>query len=245
MTGPHADVIAALAAVQAEIGGIEKLSVEERRRRGTVVGDTGVSYAYRGIDQIAAAAQPLLGLAGVVIVPTVTARTITEITVNNKPWSDTLLTVEWRIYGPGGVTDMITATTEGWGRDNSDKGINKAMTGAFKNVLLRLLCIGDPQDDTDGHTHERSTPDPGFDWPAIGWEAQAEHDAERARVRTAISSVPAEVRLVLLEEWESVAAEVISQEAADPPPCGQAAERTADPTNPAADFEGGGSCPTK
>ncbi len=28
------------------------------------------------------------------------------------------------------------------------------MTGAYKNLLLRLLCIGDPADDTDGHTAE-------------------------------------------------------------------------------------------
>ena len=50
------------------------------------------------------------------------------------------------------------ATTEGLGRDNSDKGYNKASTAAFKNLLLRLLCIGDPRDDTDGHVVELDTP---------------------------------------------------------------------------------------
>jgi hypothetical protein len=58
------------------------------------------------------------------------------------------------VYGPGGLEDRIESVTMGIGRDNSDKSANKAMTGAFKNLLLRLLCIGDPADDTDGHTVE-------------------------------------------------------------------------------------------
>jgi hypothetical protein len=29
--------------------------------------------------------------------------------------------------------------------------MNKAMTAAFKNLLLRILCIGDPADDTDAY----------------------------------------------------------------------------------------------
>jgi hypothetical protein len=146
------NVVEALAAVQAEIGGIAKRTSAERGRSS---GDAGVSYAYRGIDEIAAAAQPLLGKHGIVIVPSVVSRDTTEIVVNNKPWTDTIVLVEWGIYGPNGSS--ITARTEGWGRDNSDKGINKAMTGAYKNLLLRLLTIGDPGDDTDGATHERDS----------------------------------------------------------------------------------------
>jgi hypothetical protein len=142
---PATNVIAALARVEAEVGGIEK-------RRG---GEGGISYPFRGIDAIAQAAQPLLGKHGVVIVPELREQRIVDITVNNKPWTDTFVEVQWSVYGPGGVDDKIVAYTSGWGRDNADKGINKAMTGAFKNLLLRILCIGDPQDDTDGHTHER------------------------------------------------------------------------------------------
>lgn len=148
------NVVTALSNVMQEIGGIEKLTAEERRRRGMGGGDTGVGYAYRGIDQIAAAAQPLFGKHGVIIVPSVTEQHVEQIQINNRPWSDTSITVAWSIYGPGGPNDVITAVTTGIGRDNSDKGVNKAMTGAFKNLLLRLLCIGDPADDTDGHTHE-------------------------------------------------------------------------------------------
>jgi hypothetical protein len=146
----HETVAAALAAVMGELGGIEKLTPEERRRRGLSSGEKGVTYAYRGIDQIAAAAQPLLAKHGVVLVPEVVDCKVEKITVNGNPWTDTMLTVRWTIAGPG---DPLMACTAGLGRDNSDKGVNKAMTGAFKNLLLRLLCIGDPDDDTDGHTH--------------------------------------------------------------------------------------------
>jgi hypothetical protein len=160
---PAANVIAAIARVEAEIGGIAKRTSEQRGGSH----EQGVKYPYRGIDEIAAQAQPLMGKHGVVIVPRILTRDTIEIVVNQKPWTDTIVMVEWTIYGPGGVTDHIVSTTEGWGRDNSDKGINKAMTGAYKNLMLRLLCIGDPKDDTDGTTSERDshqpqahTPDP-------------------------------------------------------------------------------------
>jgi len=167
---PAATVVEALAAIMGELGGIEKLTSAERQRRGLGGGDGGISYAYRGVDQIAAAVQPLLAKHGVVVVPFVTASEVKEIQVNNRPWSDTFVTVKWAVYGPNG--SMVEACTEGWGRDNSDKGYNKAMTGAFKNLLLRLLCIGDPDDDTDGITHERD---------AAGDRPRAASDRDRAR----------------------------------------------------------------
>ena len=155
------NVIASLARVMAEIGGIRKMTSRQRIALGLMEdpGDKGVKYAYRGIDQLAAAAQPLFGKYGVVVVPTVLNQEVKDITINGNPWTDTLVEVRWDIYGPQGVLrpgvqDMITSTTTGVGRDNSDKGVNKAMTTAFKNLLLRLLCIGDPADDTDSVRHE-------------------------------------------------------------------------------------------
>ena len=155
MTDQPTNVIAALARVTAELGGIEKLSPQERAKRGLGGGDErGVSYAYRGIDQIAAAAAPLFGKYGVVVVPNVLHREVKDLTINGKPWTDTALDVEWTVYGPGGTDDRVVSVTCGLGRDNSDKGPNKALTQSYKNLLLRLLCIGDPADDVDGHTHE-------------------------------------------------------------------------------------------
>lgn len=164
------NVVQALAWVMARMGGVRKLTAQDRQARGMGGGDTGVSYAYRGIDQIAQVAQPLLGQAGVVMVPRILSRETVDITVRGNPWTDTIVMVEWSVYGPGGVNDVLLATTEGWGRDNSDKGINKAMTGAFKNLLLRILCVGDPQDDTDGHTHEADRREPQQDPAAITYQ---------------------------------------------------------------------------
>ena len=144
------NVITALAKVQSEIGGIGKTRPK----------DGQLSYAYRGIDAIASEAQPLFGKHGVVIVPTKTTITSVEpLTVNGKPWTDTLVSVHWTIYGPGGVDDCIESTTSGLGRDNSDKGVNKAATQAFKNLVLRILCIGDPQDDADQPQHQNNYTD--------------------------------------------------------------------------------------
>lgn len=155
--GP-ANVVEAIARVMGDIGGIEKLDKEERKRRGLGGGDAdgGISYAYRGIDQIAAAAQPLFAKYGVVIVPRVVESRVVDILVRNNPWTDTFVRVEWIIAGPNNT--RLEGCTEGQGRDNNDKGANKAMTSAYKNLILRLLCIGDPNDDTDGHTFEA---DPG------------------------------------------------------------------------------------
>lgn len=153
-THPH--VVAALAAIQDDFRNPEKLTPQERARRGLGGGDTGVNYAYRGIDQIEREVQRLCGLHGVVISPVaVNDVEIREVTINNRPWTDSTIRVTWRVMGPGGIEDSFTGESIGWGRDNADKGYNKAFTSARKNFLLALFHIGDPADDSDGHTHER------------------------------------------------------------------------------------------
>jgi hypothetical protein len=115
--------------------------------------NAGVKYAFRGIENITAECQELFAKYGVVTVPLTRSRETKDIVVNSNPWTDTFLEVDWRIYGPGGITDCIKATTFGIGRDNSDKGANKAQTAAYKYLLLELLCISDPKDDGDKESH--------------------------------------------------------------------------------------------
>lgn len=109
-------------------------------------------YAYRGIEQITRHVQSLFAKYGIVVVPRVRSIETAHLTVNNKPWTDTTLIVDYLLVGPDGST--LEATTIGIGRDNSDKGANKAMTQAFKYLLLQVLCISDAKDDNDGTTHE-------------------------------------------------------------------------------------------
>lgn len=179
--GRPRNVIQALARVQAELGGIPKLTSAQRQKAGmgTGSGDGGISYAYRGIDQLAAAVQPLLGRYGIAIVPTKVTSTVTDLMMNGKPWTDERHKVRWTIYGPGGLGDYVTATTFGLGRDNSDKGANKASTGAYKNLLLRLFAIGDPSDDADHDRVETQSE------PTISVEAQE-------AIRAVIAELPTE-----------------------------------------------------
>ena len=152
---PPSNVIAALARVQFEIGGIEKLTPAQRKKLGISGGSEdgkGITYAYRGIDQVTAAAQPLFGEYGIVIAPgKIVSHDVEIVTVgqNKNEWDNVTMLVRWSIYGPGGGDDMIEAETLGEGRDNSDKGVNKAYTGAYKNLMLKLLSIGDPSEDPD------------------------------------------------------------------------------------------------
>lgn len=165
-----ANVLQALARVMRELPGIgkdDKAAPEQG------------AYAYRGIESITRHAQQLLGRYGVVPILRETGYSVEEIIVNNKPWSDTFLIVEYDFYGPGGREDMITVgPIHVQGRDNSDKGPNKCRTQAFKYALLQTLCIGDGKDDADsgspGADRTSSTPPPPPD-PAR---------EERARFRT-------------------------------------------------------------
>ena len=143
------DVVAALAAVVAELPAIGKDHHASQAQGG---------YAYRGIEAITKSAAPLFAKYGVVFVPQVQSVEIREITVNNKPWTDTILTVRYRVCGPGGPEDYLEATVVGIGRDNADKGANKALTQAFKYALIQTLCIADAKDDNDGIHVERDLP---------------------------------------------------------------------------------------
>lgn len=137
------NVVEALASVMRDLPGIGKSKHPSADGK-------GITYAYRGIEEITSEVQGLFAKYGVVCVPRVRSRSVVDITVNDKPWTDTYLEVNWDIYGPGGLEDCLSATTYGHGRDNSDKGTNKAQTQAFKYLLLDLLCISDPADDNDG-----------------------------------------------------------------------------------------------
>jgi hypothetical protein len=129
-----------------------------------------------------------------VFVPTVESHEIKDITVNAKPWTDTILTVRYTVYGPGGPDDTITVgPLVGIGRDNSDKGANKAMTQAFKYALIQVFCIADAKDDADGQTHAADAPAPPMT------------EAERARVDflARVNNAPAKLRARFLE-WNEL-----------------------------------------
>lgn len=135
-------------------------------------------YAYRGIEQITSAAAGLFADYGVFVLPNVKSQERETWTAKNGTlWSAVTLVVEWKIYGPGGLSDMITATTVGIGYDNSDKGANKAMSQAFKYLLLPGLMVADNKDEGE---HERPNVEPEHAEPTeaeLAAMRQADDDA--------------------------------------------------------------------
>jgi hypothetical protein len=102
------------------------------------------------IEQITTQAAPLLAKHGVVFIPHVEEIDIRERTVEGFAWTDTVLRVRYQICGPGGPTDSVDAVVVGIGRDNADKGADKALTQAYKYALIQTLCVADERDDADG-----------------------------------------------------------------------------------------------
>lgn len=144
---PPANVVQALARVMAELPGIGRDQQSEQ------------GYNYRGIEAITRHAQALLARYGVVFTPHVERRAVKDFTINNRPWTEDELWVRYRVYGPGGTDDFIeVGPVVGLGRDNSDKGANKAMTQAFKYALIQTLCIGDGKDDPDADLAAEADP---------------------------------------------------------------------------------------
>jgi ERF superfamily len=150
VTEPEAkagNVIEALCRVMRDLPGIGK----DMKSGGD---GPGPKYNYRGIEQVTPHTQELFSRHGIVFIPHVRSYEVRDLTINNKPWTDVYELVEYTVYGPGGVDDRITVgPILAIGRDNSDKGGNKALTQAFKYALLQALSISDPKDDPDQSTH--------------------------------------------------------------------------------------------
>src|SRR4051794_30993054 len=143
------NVIEAIARVMADMKGVGK---DQQNR------DQG--YSFRGIEDVTATLQPVLGKHCVVIVPHEIEHRRESFTVKSgATWTDDFIKISYSIYGPGGATDMIEAGPFlGVGRDNSDKGANKARSMAYKYMLTEVFCIGDKKDDADETTPPTEDP---------------------------------------------------------------------------------------
>ena len=178
---PPVTVIQALAAVISELPAIGRDMTSEQ------------GYAYRGIEDITKQASRLFGKYGVVWVPRVIDRDVKELVINNRPWTEDHLVVEYTVYGPSHrkldcdlnpdhpvlIEDcIVVGPIHALGRDNSDKGVNKAMTQAYKYALLQTLCISDAKDDGDQQpaheADEQAPPAPPPDPRVVARAAAAE-----------------------------------------------------------------------
>lgn len=112
-------------------------------------------YAFRGIDDVYSALAPLLASNGLVIVPLVISREVTERkTVKGAALFYVTVDVEYTLCA---TEDGSTATARiiGEAMDSGDKATNKAMSAAYKYLCLQLFCIPTEGDnDADATTHE-------------------------------------------------------------------------------------------
>lgn len=199
----HPPVHVALARVMAALPGIGK---EERSPEG---------YQYRGIEAVTRHAQQAFAEQGIVIYPVARIlRTVAheELGMSNG-WRETQLEVTWYVSGPAGDRLDPCPVTLGQGRDKSDKQFNKAMTQAFKYLLLQLLCIGDQKDETESQAapaddqyqnhgrgrrqQNQAQEDPPPPAPTKDWIDQNEKD----RLVGLVKSLPTEAQTWIRREW--------------------------------------------
>lgn len=115
----------------------------------------GASYAYRGIETVTGHAAGLFAKEQIIVIPEVIERELDIVakTSNGNPIFEARLLVRFTFWhGPSSTS--VSGTTWGVGRDSSDKAGNKAMTAAFKYILLQTLMVADKADDPDSERIE-------------------------------------------------------------------------------------------
>lgn len=114
-------------------------------------------YNFRGIDDVLNALSSALIEAGLVILPRVTERVVTEReTKNGGALFFVCVRVEFDLVAAEDGSKH-TVVTFGEAMDSADKATNKAMSAAYKYLALLTFCIpteASPETDADFTTHE-------------------------------------------------------------------------------------------
>jgi hypothetical protein len=142
------NVYECIAAVSAELAktGIAKDRQNEQQR-----------YKFRGIDEVFNALAPLLAKHGLVILPRMLARGVTERT--SKSGTAQFFVVVDAEFDFVSAKDQSkhTVRTFGEAQDSADKATNKAMSAAYKYAAFQAFCIPTEGDnDADATTPEPS-----------------------------------------------------------------------------------------
>ena len=114
----------------------------------------GYSFNYRGIDMVLNAVGPALRRHGVAVLPVKVDATYGQA----GRMRDVQVTVTYRITGPRG--DFIEVQSVGEGLDAGERGTPKALTTAYRNMLIVALAIPteDPKMDPDVMDLRREEP---------------------------------------------------------------------------------------
>jgi len=97
-------------------------------------------FQYRGIDALLNTIGPVLAEAGIIALPTVVKMERGSIQVKSgSVWQHVQVTIKYTFYSDDG--SRLEAVVEGEGTDPTDKATAKAMTAAYKAVMVQTFSI--------------------------------------------------------------------------------------------------------
>lgn len=145
MTGSAPAIYAALAAVMADVKAVGKDGRNQAQ-----------NFAFRGIDSILNAVGPALRTHGVVVVPDIVSidSTTVEVGKNRSRMAHVQIQVRYRFYASDGSSIDAVVPAEAF--DSGDKCISKAMSVAFRTVLIQALALPTNEPDPDSVSYERA-----------------------------------------------------------------------------------------
>lgn len=109
-------------------------------------------YKYYSDEQLSGMFRQRFAEHGIILVPDVMHFDIQPFTTEKGKHSWlTTLRVKWTLKDAGSDEEIV-AYTVGQGDDPGDKGANKAMTGAFKYLLIKMFQIGGEESDAEADT---------------------------------------------------------------------------------------------
>jgi len=141
-------IYAAFSAAMEEVQAVRKEGFNDSQR-----------YNFRGVDQVVNAVGPIFRKHKIIPVPYHCVAGYRDVlTSTGKPTREVTTTCTYRFYGPAG--DYIEAVVPGESLDSGDKGTAKAMSVAYRIVLLQSLCIPTDDRDPDQDSYERAVSAP-------------------------------------------------------------------------------------
>ncbi len=210
---PVPAVYQCIAAVSGELAkiGIAKASKNEQQ-----------GYRFRGIDAVYNALAPIIAKYGLVILPRMMSRDVTErVTAKGGVLFYVVVEAEFDFIAASDGSRHVV-TTYGEAMDSGDKATNKAMSAAYKYAAMQAFCIPTEGDnDTENQTHEVVAVAPkGFDdwWQDVQAVAETGLEPLRAAWKQSKQEYRDHVMATQNAAWEAIkkaaakvpAAEVVS-----------------------------------
>lgn len=156
---PKANIYALINAVRLEVKSVAK---------GDRYDAAGTKYAYRGVDRVVKALANSVRKHGIIITPQLQghAKFRAAQTTQGKATNHASVTVKYTLTAPSGST-WVDVVVPGEAMDGGDKGVSKAMSVAWRTMLLQtfFLPTGDP--DPDSENFEATVGRRGTDAPPV------------------------------------------------------------------------------